>query len=759
MPTIVPMLRRAFPALAGLCLLLAPAAAQATWSQQAVATATVGEACAGPLQQIWFTGTSNGSFGTAAWNGTAWIPHPAAGPSPRSGHAMAFDPVRQRIVLFGGRNAAQTAVLADLWEFDGTVWQQRTPVGPAPAARFAHAMTWDAGRNRIVLGFGTSATSLFGGSFADLWEWDGTAWSQRIAGGPPRTSPMLGHDPVRGELVLFGGHQAASFPSPVPAVSPAETYTLGASASAWVLRNNSGPTRSAGATAFDSVRGVLVTVGGSNLTIGGPDPYTEAGFLGEASVQEWNGTSWATASPLPDTRNHPAMAFVASSGRMLVVGGANAFELLDTTVQQTAFGWAATSAPAPEKLHAMAHDPVRGRTVAVEALLFESKTWEWDGLRWRLAANAAATPLARAPRLAFDPVRQEVLMMTGSDPGVGDTYGNNLWSWNGTQWALLTTPVRPSLRREVLMTTDTQRNVVVLYGGLGPGAFGGAVPLGDHWEWNGTAWTQIATTAAPGLRAGSSMAFDARRGRVVLYGYGYWPYQTDTWEYDGAQWTQTASAPAAAAMLLPTMAYDAARERVVVAGTLVAGGTATYEYDGLGWQQRPGSTPTGVNAMVYEPNGAYVHTLTGFAQWRYATPFPASTTAFGVGCAGTAGTPVLASADRPWLGDTVDGTLAPLPTTGIGILTLGFSDTSAGGAPLPLPLAGLGAPGCTLLSDPAVVVALLPGVASAPWSLPLPPTPAFAGLPLFAQGLALDGGANPLGLVTANALRFVTGLR
>ncbi len=757
MPTILPMLRRALPAIAGLLLPLAPTVAQATWSQQSVATIVSGEACAGPLQQIWFTGTSAGNFGTAAWNGTAWVPHPAAGPSPRNGHAMAFDPVRQRLVLFGGRNNAQNAVLNDLWEFDGTAWQQRTPVGPAPAARFAHAMTWDASRSRIVLGFGSGSPSLFGSNFADLWEWNGTTWSQRLSSGPPRIAPMLGHDPVRGELVLCGGHVLPLFPWQMPS-SPPDTYTLGPSASAWLLRNSNGPTRSAGATAFDPLRGVLVTAGGANLILGG-DPYTAAGFLGEASVQEWNGTTWATASPLPDVRTHPTMAFDAGSGRMLVVGGANAFELLDTTVQQTATGWAATSAPAPETLHGMAHDPVRGRTVAVEASLLQSRTWEWDGLRWRLAANANATPLAYAPRLAFDPVRQEVLMMTGRDPGVGDAYGNNLWSWNGTQWTLLTTPVRPSLRREVLLATDTQRNVVVLYGGLGQGPFGGGVPLGDHWEWNGTAWTQIAATAAPGLRAGSSMAFDARRGRLVLYGYGYWPYQTDTWEYDGAQWTQTASAPAAATMLAPTMAYDAARERIVVAGTLVAGGTATYEYDGSSWVQRAGSTPTGVNAMVYEPNGAYVHTLVGFGLWRYATPFPASTTAFGVGCAGTAGTPVLASADRPWLGDTVDGTLAPLPTTGIGILTLGFSDTSAGGAPLPLPLAGLGAPGCTLLSDPAVVVALLPGVASAPWSLPLPPTPAFAGLPLFAQGLALDVGANPLGLVTANALRFVTGVR
>ena len=75
---------------------------------------------------------------------------------------------------------------------------------------------------------------------------------------------------------------------------------------------------------------------------------------------------WIDGGQENEGRNHPAMAFVASAGRMLVVGGANAIDLQDTTLQQTATGWTAAVAPPPERLHAMAHDPVRGRTVAVE---------------------------------------------------------------------------------------------------------------------------------------------------------------------------------------------------------------------------------------------------------------------------------------------------------------------------------------------------------------------------------------------------------
>jgi hypothetical protein len=38
---------------------------------------------------------------------------------------MAYDPVRRRVVLFGGFHAGVT--YADLWEWDGTAWEQILP--------------------------------------------------------------------------------------------------------------------------------------------------------------------------------------------------------------------------------------------------------------------------------------------------------------------------------------------------------------------------------------------------------------------------------------------------------------------------------------------------------------------------------------------------------------------------------------------------------------------------------------------------------
>jgi hypothetical protein len=76
---------------------------------------------------------------------------------------MVDDSTRRRIVLFGG---SATGYVADTWEWDGKNWTQINTTG-APSARGAHAMAYDAARQRTVLFGGTS-----GGS--ETWEYIAT---------------------------------------------------------------------------------------------------------------------------------------------------------------------------------------------------------------------------------------------------------------------------------------------------------------------------------------------------------------------------------------------------------------------------------------------------------------------------------------------------------------------------------------------------------------------------------------------------------
>jgi hypothetical protein len=99
-------------------------------------------------------------------------------PGPRLGHAFAYDPVRDRVVLYGGTSTGPT--LSDLWEWDGTAWANVAPPGPSPGARMYPQMTFDLDRKRLVMLGG-----LVGGSLtADIYEYDGTWYHPTPAPGP-----------------------------------------------------------------------------------------------------------------------------------------------------------------------------------------------------------------------------------------------------------------------------------------------------------------------------------------------------------------------------------------------------------------------------------------------------------------------------------------------------------------------------------------------------------------------------------------------
>ena len=68
--------------------------------------------------------------------------------SGRSGHGLAYDAVRQRVVLFGGRDQYGNP-LSETWEWDGANWVERVPE-QLPAARMGHAMAYDAAEEKKV---------------------------------------------------------------------------------------------------------------------------------------------------------------------------------------------------------------------------------------------------------------------------------------------------------------------------------------------------------------------------------------------------------------------------------------------------------------------------------------------------------------------------------------------------------------------------------------------------------------------------------
>ena len=96
-------------------------------------------------------------------------------------------------------------------------------------------------------------------------------------------------------------------------------------------------------------------------------------------------------------------------------------------------------------------------------------------------------------------------------------------------------------RKDFAMAYDVARNHTVLFGGTGvTGGGRAATGLNDTWVFDGNGWLEIKTDVAPIARNGHTMAYDAKRKRIVLFG-GFSEATgtalSDTWEWDGTRWS------------------------------------------------------------------------------------------------------------------------------------------------------------------------------------------------------------------------------
>ena len=107
-----------------------------------------------------------GSGETWEWDGVSWTRRfPSASPSDRWGNAIAYDSVREKIVLFGGMIGDES--LSDTWTWDGTDWAELVTIR-TPSPRAHHGMTFDEGCGRMIVYGGSTETDPNG--TAETWE-------------------------------------------------------------------------------------------------------------------------------------------------------------------------------------------------------------------------------------------------------------------------------------------------------------------------------------------------------------------------------------------------------------------------------------------------------------------------------------------------------------------------------------------------------------------------------------------------------------
>lgn len=126
-----------------------------------------------------------------------------AHPTRRDGMSMAYDPVREQFVMFGG-NISNTH-FPETYVSDGLGWRL-VETDTFLSARREFAMAWDA-HNEVVVLFGGLRAD--GTVMDDFWAWDGEDWSPIEVDTPPgRYDHSLVANTDTGDLYLLHGRAA-----------------------------------------------------------------------------------------------------------------------------------------------------------------------------------------------------------------------------------------------------------------------------------------------------------------------------------------------------------------------------------------------------------------------------------------------------------------------------------------------------------------------------------------------------------------------
>ncbi len=519
------------------------------------------------------------AFGdTWEWNpvaGTWRKSTPAVAPSGRYGSAMVWDAARNRAVLFGGMEILQAGLNGipkqDIWEWDPatSAWTNRTIGGNKPSPRYGHAMAYDPVGGTTVLVGGSDMDGL---ALFDLWEWDPTtaAWTQRLTGSEPnlpeaRLYASLVTDSARDILNLVGGltfNSNSYFSDTYP--PKGEIWDLAPATASFTDRTL--PQKP-----WPSVRTAHAMTScpdtGKTYIFGGMDFY--AAYLDD--MWEWDGSKWSQiqSDVRPAARMNAAMAcdparksIILYGGMNNLVGPASAVAILGDTWEWKldTRQWSQlhpSASPEPRDAHAMVADmgrsklllfggerpsynylyPPPGSPRTVDRL--SNDVWEWDGagMTWtnRTPIPFTTAPIGRtSPILSFDQARQKMFLLDDTQtPSAGA-----VWEWDPVSagWASVATddviPISGnSLWNPAVYDSLRRRQVVP----LSKGDSESDLPI-ETWEFDarGPTWYQRILSSGPSTGATNmTAAFDSQRGVVVLFGGspGFAGLSNDTWEY------------------------------------------------------------------------------------------------------------------------------------------------------------------------------------------------------------------------------------
>lgn len=290
---------------------------------------------------------------------------------------------------------------------------------------------------------------------------------------------------------------------------------------------------------YDSYRRVIVAIGGSQ----GSTEYAE--------TWEYSGNTWTNklTAHFPGARNRPAIAYDPDRRVSILFGGSTPGDtrFFNDTWEYDGIDWKQKqlqNPPSPRNGATMVYDPVRRKMLLFggyryqNGFVFFNETWEYDGIQWSQLSPANRPAERETAAMVYDSHRNRVILF-GGGRAAGSTVFGDTWVWNGANWTQISPPSSPPARWAHAMTYDQGRQQIVLFGGL----TGTTKAFNDTWEFDGSAntWRQITVSPTPPQRWDHGLTYDSNRNKIVLFGGMYYAgafqWRSDTWHYEGSQAT------------------------------------------------------------------------------------------------------------------------------------------------------------------------------------------------------------------------------
>lgn len=500
------------------------------------------------------------------------------------------DPAIGETIAASSMSSISSATTATAWprRWSGSIWEQIAPRSfTGGIVVIGWSGCYDSKRGRVVT-FGGSRDSGTVDSDA-MYAWNGLDW-KLIPASPVRPTgrsfAAMAYDSVRDRVVLFGGIDRV-----VGQVYLGDTWEY--DGTNWSQVATSGPSARAEASLwFDTEHQRMILAGGRN---------NSATVVKDAWV--FQDSVWVPLDPLPAFGDYDIGGGFDGSRNLLISGGEG------WTLNS---GWQPAFGKPPSELTGLFWPlHVSGRQsqafvvgTASSRTGIEYQLWTHQGNLWNRAGQLA--PSTWLYGAAFDPSLGAYVMYGGLQSD-GRASGQE-FQLIGNEWfPVAIVGQTPGLRSAFGMCEDVERNSVVVFGGRD----GNGVRLADTWTRSGNAWTRH-VVAGPSARSSCTIAYDAVRKRVVLFGgYTGSAYLADTWEWDGQSWTQKAIAgPAARGSA--AMCFDPIRGKLILfGGSSTSVLKDTWEYDGSAWIQiAPTGPTTDRPALAFHP-GAQAALLIG----------------------------------------------------------------------------------------------------------------------------------------------------